>query len=382
VRSAAGAARSTIVRLARRRTRAALAGALLIGAALPAPAHEDEAGEAFRAAEAGSAAAEADRHPGDAHHGDSHPGGPAPSGADGAAARAALERATRALERFQDPRVAEAEGWRAPRRNDGFQMGEHWFHPEILRAGRCELERPGFLQYLVIDGRRTLIGTGHVCDVAPGAPPPDWFGPGVNWHRHGPALCETRRGAFLDFQFLAQALPNARSESTWRDLCGRLRGTPRDRHVAMLHTWNWIAAPDGPFVHENRAIPFLRAGLRVRPPVWLDAPEGADALATLRLAHGDLAGRWRAAWPVAGAGWTTRWRARRVLRRAEAAARDAASRMRSAERLGDDALYASAARAGAAAAADASAQVAALLDPEGRRLAERFLASLVVHDHP
>jgi hypothetical protein len=55
--------------------------------------------------------------------------------------------------------------------------------------------------------------------------------------------------------------------------------------------------------------------------------------------------------------------------------------MRSAERLGDETLYASAARGGARAGERAEADVAALLDPEARRLAEAFLASLVVHDH-
>jgi hypothetical protein len=58
----------------------------------------------------------------------------------------------------------------------------------------------------------------------------------------------------------------------------------------MLHTWNWIAAPDGPFVHENRAIPFLPAGLRVPPREVLDAAAGSDAVATLRLTVRDHGG--------------------------------------------------------------------------------------------
>src|SRR5262245_52952048 len=81
------------------------------------------------------------------------------------ASAANLARATAALERFRDPEVAKRVGYVKPWRNDGFEMGEHWFHPALLREPRCELERPAFLQYLVIDGERRLIGTGYVCDA-------------------------------------------------------------------------------------------------------------------------------------------------------------------------------------------------------------------------
>jgi hypothetical protein len=85
-----------------------------------------------------------------------------------------------------------------------------------LAAGRCELERPAFLQYLVIDGRRTLIGTGYVCDADD--PEPAWFGASSIWHSHGPELCRFRKGAFMDASYFARALPNEVSEETWQEL--------------------------------------------------------------------------------------------------------------------------------------------------------------------
>jgi len=293
-------------------------------------------------------------------------------------ALAQLARATAALDRFQDVAEAERAGYVKPGKNDGFEMGEHWYRPDLLRAPVCDLEQPQFLQYLVIDGRRTLIGTGYVCDASAG--PPDWFGDAV-WHTHGPELCRTRKGAVLDASYWAAALPNEVNDATWRDVCDRFWSEPEERAIVMLHTWNWIAAPDGPFVHENRAIPFLRAGLRVPTPEQLDGAAGADALATLRLAHGDLRRRWQGAFLTAGAGLWDHWRVGRAFRRAEERAEEQVERMRAAERSGDAVAFAAAARTGAALAPEVEAEVGALLAPAERTVAERFLASLEVHDH-
>jgi hypothetical protein len=305
------------------------------------------------------------------HHHD--PAGGAPS----AEALAQLARATAALDRFQDVAEAERAGYVKPGDNDGFEMGEHWYRPDLLREPVCDLEHPQFLQYLMIDGRRTLIGTGYVCDAAAGAPA--WFGDAV-WHTHGPELCRTRKGAVLDASYWAAALPNEVNDATWQDVCDRFWSEPEVRPIVMLHTWNWIAAPDGPFVHENRAIPFLRVGLRVPAREVLDAEAGRDALATLRLAQGDLRRRWQGAFLTAGAGLWNHWRVGRAFRPAEERAREQIERMRAAEQRGDAVAWAAAARTGAALAPEAENEVAALLAPAERSIAESFLASLRVHD--
>lgn len=156
---------------------------------------------------------------------------------------------------------------------------------------------------------------------------------------------------------------------------------PEERTILMLHTWNWIAAPDGPFVHENRAIPFLRAGLRVPARERLDADDGQDALATLRLAQGDLRRRWQGGFLTAGAGWWDHFRVGRAFRRSERDAAEHVDRMRAAERNGDPVAWAAAARSGAALVPGVEAEVAGLLVGPERAVAESFLASLVVHDH-
>lgn len=291
---------------------------------------------------------------------------------------AALARATAALERFQDVAEAERAGYRKPGRNDGFQMGEHWYRPDLLRDPVCRLEQPQFLQYLVIDGRRTLIGTGYVCDAAAGAP--DWFGDAA-WHTHGPELCRTRKGAVLDASHWAAALPNEVNDASWQQVCERFWAEPEERAIVMLHTWNWISAPDGPFVHENRAIPFLRAGLRVPAREALEAGAGRAALDTLRLAQGDLRRRWQGAFLAAGASFWDHWRVGRAFRRAERRAAEQVARMRAAERSGDEVAWAAAARTGAALCPGIEAEVSAWLEAPERAVAERFLASLVVHDH-
>jgi len=291
----------------------------------------------------------------------------------------ALERATEALDRFHDVEVAKAEGYRKPWRNDGFMMGEHWFRSDLLHAMTCDLERPEFLQYLVIEGERTLIGAGYVCDG--NGSPPDWFGPQAVWHLHGPELCRFRSGVFADARYLSGALPNPLNDETWEDVCESWWAEPERRPVTMLHTWNWIARPDGPFVHENRAIPFLREGLRVPTREELDAPAGRAALDTLRLASGDVYRRYSGAFLVANLGRFDTWGVRRTLRRAQKHARLAVDRMRTADRVGDRNLWAAAARDGAAALADMQTEIAESLDPQERAVVQRFLDSLVVHDH-
>jgi hypothetical protein len=322
---------------------------------------------------AGAAGAQ---NPGNGHEGHRHQAEPASLHPD---LPSALERATEALDRFSDVEVAKAEGYRQPWHNDGFMMGEHWFQSDLLRSGVCHIERPAFLQYLVIEGERTLIGTGYVCDG--NKAPPDWFGPKAVWHRHGPELCRFRSGIFTDARYLAEALPNPLNDETWKDVCESWWGEPVLHPVAMLHTWNWIARPDGPFVHENRAIPFLRAGLHVPTREELDTPAGRAALDTLRLAYGDVGRRYSGAFLVADLGRFDTWGVRRMLRRAQRHARQAVERMRAADRAGDRILWASAARDGAAALSDMQTEIAESLSPQERAVVQRFLASLVVHDH-
>ena len=64
------------------------------------------------------------------------------------------------------------------------------------------LTRPATLQYVVIDGQRTLIGAGYICGtVHTRRQHRGSLGPDVSWHTHGPFLFGDKR---LDVQAWAE----------------------------------------------------------------------------------------------------------------------------------------------------------------------------------
>ena len=176
-------------------------------------------------------------------------------------------------------------------------------------------------------------------------------------------------------------MPNDLNERTWQELCTSFRGEALERKVVMLHTWNWIPAPDGRYVHDNRAIPFLRAGLRVPDADELDSTVGRDALDALALAHGDAGGRLAGGFLITDFGLRDWLRYGGVLKRGQDRGKDALKRMQAAEAAGDPSGYAAAAAWGAAARREMEGEVAARLSSPRRDLVMRFLAELAVHDH-
>ncbi|MGH7461104.1 MAG: hypothetical protein ACREMA_08755 [Longimicrobiales bacterium] len=68
--------------------------------------------------------------------------------------------------------------------NEGPLMGEHWYHPELVRKP-LDLEHPATLQYATINGRRTLVGVAYNVYQRPGEPLPEGFaGSNDHWHVH------------------------------------------------------------------------------------------------------------------------------------------------------------------------------------------------------
>jgi len=297
-------------------------------------------------------------------------------------AQEALKQATAALERFRDVKVAQAEGYVHYDGHDAFMMGEHWYNRDVVQSGICELSKPSHLQYLMINGRRTLIGTGYIClPIAHNEPPAPLFGDGIIWHTHGPALCRLPNGSVRDFRSLADALPNALTDVTWQQVCQRRNGQPAYQDVNMMHAWNWIPHSIGPFVHENPAIPFLRAGLAVPTREFLHSEDGHAVLDTLRLVHGDMHWRYRRAFPVVNASAEQRRETSAIIIRASHKGEDALEAMRAAEARGDRSAYLEGAHAGAQAMLDLHREAAALYSPEQRDLLQAYLASLHIHDH-
>ena len=180
---------------------------------------------------------------------------------------------------------------------------------------------------------------------------------------------------------MADALPNALTEVTWQQVCQRRGGESRYRDVNMLHTWNWISHPNGAFVHENPAIPFLRAGLAAPTQEFLKSEDGHAVIETLRLAHGDVHWRYRSAFPVVNASADQRRRTSAIIIRIGHKGEDAVYAMRAAESRGDRNAYLEGAYAGAQAMMALHREVAALYSPQQRELLQAYLASLHIHDH-
>ncbi len=293
----------------------------------------------------------------------------------------ALKQTTAALERFRDVNVAKAEGYVHYDGHDTFMMGEHWYNRDVVQSGICDRSKPSHLQYLMVNGRRTLIGTGYICIPFSDDAPPPLFGDGIVWHTHGPALCRVPNGSVQDVRSLAEALPNALTEMTWWKVCHGRDGEPIHQDINMLHTWNWIPHPKGPFVQENPSIPFLRAGLKVPTREFLDSEDGRAVLETLRLAHGDVHWRYKRAFSVVNASDDQRRETSALILRAGHKGEDAVYAMRAAEKRGDHSSYLENARAGARAMKRLHREVAALYSSQQQDVLQTFLASLHIHDH-
>ena len=199
-----------------------------------------------------------------------------------------LDKLTEELDRFHDSNVATSEGYVHYDGYDTFSMGEHWYNRDVYESGKCNRATPTHLQYLVIKGKRKLIGTGYICvPQAYVREKHQMFDKSIVWHTHGPAWCLLPNGATEDYRDIADSLPNKLTSRNWQSICKKQGGAPASQDVKMLHTWNWIPSPNGRFAHENFAIPFLRVGLPVPDMKFLDSNIGEKTISVLKLAHGD-----------------------------------------------------------------------------------------------
>jgi hypothetical protein len=182
-------------------------------------------------------------------------------------------------------------------------------------------------------------------------------------------------------QAWAEALPNALTPLTWQDLCQQWGGQPIQRGVTMLHTWNWIPQPQGAFVHENPAIPFLRASLAVPNQEFLGSADGQAALATLRLVYSEVIRRYRGAFPVVNATPAQRQQTEEIVAEAVRQGKEALERMRTGEAQHDQQRYLAGAHSGAQALAHMHQNVMQVFLPTQQEVLAAFLASLRVHEH-
>ena len=129
-------------------------------------------------------------------------------------------------------------------------QGQHWIEVRRWLANPApEVAKPNFLMYLPVGDSLVPIGTAYTRRLEPSlAPPSDLDGDTVEWHSH--VFCRSVPG---EGNTLADGI----------DDCKARGGTPGPREIKMVHVWT-IANPDGPYAHDNPALPFIATGLR--PP--------------------------------------------------------------------------------------------------------------------
>ncbi|MDB4877968.1 MAG: hypothetical protein JWM41_4414 [Gemmatimonadetes bacterium] len=101
----------------------------------------------------------------------------------------------------------------------------------------------------------SVIGVAYSKRILERPVPTELAGTPAEWHLH--AIC---RGVPGEGMVLADG----------RDDCVARGGTPAGANIAMVHAWT-IANPDGPYAHDNPALPFVATGLE--PPAHAMADE-------------------------------------------------------------------------------------------------------------
>jgi hypothetical protein len=130
-------------------------------------------------------------------------------------------------------------------------QGQHWIHfARFMANPAIDVARPNFMMYLPVGDSLIPIGVAYTRRTpADSALPTDLAGSPAEWHTH--IFC---RGAQGEGNVLADGV----------DDCKARAGTPAPNQIAMVHAWT-IANPDGPFAHDNPALPYIATGLK--PPL-------------------------------------------------------------------------------------------------------------------
>jgi hypothetical protein len=171
-------------------------------------------------------------------------------------------RAQRAIKPLSDSAALHAAGFTplafGPVRDLTPFQGQHWLSlPRIAMMAMAnapvDLDNPTFMMYIPLNGTLTPVGVAYTIRIGGQMKPPTTFGGApAMWHTH--MFCRNVPG---EGQVLADGLED----------CTDRGGQPTRNQIAMIHTWT-IPNPDGPFAHDNPALPFVAVGLK--PPVHPD----------------------------------------------------------------------------------------------------------------
>ena len=133
-------------------------------------------------------------------------------------------------------------------------QGQHWLSlPRVIGMAMhndpVDVDQPTFLMFLPVEGKLIPLGVAYTRRIGGQVQAPTELG-GVPamWHTH--MFCRNVPG---EGQVLADGLED----------CTDRGGQPTRNQIAMVHAWT-IPNPDGPFAHDNPALPFIATGLK--PP--------------------------------------------------------------------------------------------------------------------
>ena len=173
---------------------------------------------------------------------------PAPDGSD-----SIIARARQTLAPLTDTAILHKAGYFAIGFGGGAKdlspfQGQHWAHVrQFLTNAPMDLAKPTITMFLPVRDSLIPIGVAHLKRVVANTPSPtDIGGIPAEWHVH--VGC---RGIPGEGQVLADGVQD----------CLERGGDPAPNQITMVHAWT-VPNPDGPYAHDNPALPFIATGLK------------------------------------------------------------------------------------------------------------------------
>jgi hypothetical protein len=149
-------------------------------------------------------------------------------------------------------------------------QGQHWLHRWRVFGGSPDLATPSFVMFVPINGTWRIAGLAYSRRISRDSVVPTKLG-GVStpWHLHQPCDVVPGEGA---------AITDGESD------CRARGGFPRPPEIAMVHAWTGVANPEGPYAHDNVALPYWVTGLKLPRSTDLATPRRARQTRALGLA--------------------------------------------------------------------------------------------------
>lgn len=155
-------------------------------------------------------------------------------------------------------------------------QGQHWLHRWRVFGGSAGPGEPSFVMYVPIRGAWRVAGLAYSRRIGPDSLlPKDLGGVKTPWHLHQPCAVVPGEG---------EALADGAAD------CRARGGMPRPPQIAMVHAWTGAPNPEGPFAHDNVALPYWVTGLRPPRAADLATPQRSRRTRALGLALGETYG--------------------------------------------------------------------------------------------